>query len=101
MLGRLGMGVQQCIDEYCTLAGRIFAGKYPVCRVLSEALSLLGVARFDKEVLEQDIQNLVRHRLGRNNELLCGPSVNNCKVYVTASPTAESAQYTWNTDNAT
>ncbi|KAK0738831.1 hypothetical protein B0T18DRAFT_253543 [Schizothecium vesticola] len=82
MLGRLGMGVQQCIDEYCILSSRIFAGKYPVCRVLSEALSLLGISRFDKDVLQSKVQDLVRHRLGTNDEKLCSSSAIDCKVFV-------------------
>jgi len=74
------MGVQQCIDEYCTLSERVFAGKYPICRTASDALSLLGVSRFDEQVLQSEIQTLVRHRLGTNHEPLCGATAIDCKV---------------------
>jgi hypothetical protein len=65
MLGRLKMTIQQCIDEYNNIMGKVFIRKWSI----TEA--------YDSKVLETIIKNLVG---GADKKLLDTSSDNTCKV---------------------
>jgi tetratricopeptide (TPR) repeat protein/predicted acylesterase/phospholipase RssA len=81
MLGRLNMGVQECIDAYCELAWEVFQEKHshlPFSKWIGPAL---GKARFDFEKLEEAVKRMIRTKLGNDQVPMRDDRENACKVY--------------------
>jgi hypothetical protein len=57
MLGRLEMGVDDCITEYCNLASEVFGEKLSA---FSTTLKGKVKARFDSTRLESAVQKVIR-----------------------------------------
>ncbi|KAH6476019.1 hypothetical protein HBI59_006010 [Parastagonospora nodorum] len=81
MLGRLQMGVQECIDQYTTLFSSIFTKKK---HRVGWGGKLQG--RFDHEALEAGIKQIVREKLHDEHALFKDNSSNGgCKTFVCAT----------------
>ena len=76
MLGRLRMSVQDCINEYIRLADRVFTKE-------NHRVSLKGniQGRFNHEVLEAVIKEVIVATGHKEDALLKDDSVESCKVF--------------------
>ena len=78
MLGRLKMSVQNCIDEYNRVMGKVFV---PRSDVMKKVDAVTGGQSYDSDVLEEVIRDLVGRKLGDKDALLLDESSENkCKV---------------------
>lgn len=77
MLGRLHMGVDECIVAYETIAPKIFAKVH-------HRLNLKGKVqgRFDHLAIEEAVKELLRKCGLREDELLQSPAPDSCKTHV-------------------
>lgn len=76
MLGRLRMSVQECIDAYIRLADRVFTKTQSPVHWRG---SIQG--RFDHEVLESVIKEVIVATGHREDALLKDDSIEPCKVF--------------------
>lgn len=84
MLGRLNMGVDECIDAYLQLSDMVFHKK-------RHGVTWKGKiqGRFDSDELEWAVKQIVRGRGLQDDALLKDAPYASCKVWVAASLSAE------------
>lgn len=84
MLGRLQMGVDECIDAYLQISDNVFQKK-------RHAVNWKGKiqGKFDSGELERAMKQVVRDRGLRDDVLLKDAPNASCKVWVDASPGAD------------
>lgn len=78
MLGRLAMTVDECLEAYETLAGRVFG--HP--RLLHIKNSLWPKDKYDGKVLEGVIEDIVRQREGSSSTAFPQRNEDMCRTYV-------------------
>ncbi|MCJ1250798.1 hypothetical protein MMC30_008026 [Trapelia coarctata] len=88
MLGRLGMGVQECIDAYCQLARDVFQERRSPLPVLRWVGPAFGKARFNCSKLEEVVKHLAKGKCGADSTPMRDIRDNACKVFVCATRTA-------------
>ncbi|KAG9695940.1 FabD/lysophospholipase-like protein, partial [Aureobasidium melanogenum] len=69
MLGRLRMGIKDCIDTYCNLGREIFEKRQP--------FHFLGQNKYDCTKLERIINDVVQKHRGSTDAMIADPSVLN------------------------
>jgi patatin-like phospholipase/acyl hydrolase len=75
MLGRLGLTVDECIQEYTGLAPKIFTKIHHRMNVKGKVQG-----RFDHVAIEDGVQNLLQRMEMEKNTLLFDPSSPSCKT---------------------
>lgn len=85
MLGRLRMNVDDCIEEYETLGGKVF-GKSRYFHIRSIPPFWLPREKYNHETLETVIQSLIDRRIPKIGQFPGGKTFafdeNRCRVYV-------------------
>ena len=81
MLGRLGMGVQECIDAYTELARNVFEEKRYQIPLSKWVGPMFGKARFNGTKLEEAVKKIVMKKTGTNEASMLDIRENPCKVY--------------------
>ncbi|KAG9960858.1 FabD/lysophospholipase-like protein, partial [Aureobasidium melanogenum] len=69
MLGRLRMGIKDCIDTYCNLGREVFEKRQP--------FHFLGQDKYDCTKLERIINDVVQKHRGSTDAMIADPSVLN------------------------
>jgi predicted acylesterase/phospholipase RssA len=82
MLGRLHMGVQECIDEYSALARNIFQEKPLSFLYPKSVAAMLGTSRFSGDKLAEAVKRLVESKTGSRDTMLLDTREDACKVSV-------------------
>lgn len=80
MLGRLRMTLDQCEDAYLKLSEQIFTPKRSKYNLLRGKDFLLADGKFDHEILEKAIKDIIVQDLGFDESTLLKDSDPKCNV---------------------
>lgn len=92
MLGRLGLTLGQCRDEYKNLSRKLFEKGW-IAKQVSKAGLVVGKAQYDHKVFEEEIKNIVKKYSGSRDTAMLDPALKDpkkanehqCRVFVMAT----------------